>query len=243
MKIRLLTILLLCAIPLLTIAQISKSTVEGAQIKLDFPVNTKKNKTQTRTAVYNAPPHCIIMSFKVLHKQDLGPTDFSFDFVAKGSRFISKQEMNQSFTDVLDLATKLNIQGEDYIELKGKLDQKHSNYEKYQTQIEASHSSIRQWAQIQGAGMFNGRTIHEAKAQIELLCIEDYLTNIISLNNHLETYVKDYSKTVDTTTLNSKTEPNNSPQNAKFSITQILIIILIIIGFVLIVIFIIRKKR
>jgi len=247
MKIKIILLTSFLALSLSSFGQGTVSTVQGCHVQLQLPKRSAKTQIKKQQAIYNAPPHCIILSYKPNKRKALGPGDSSWSQTARGSRFISKSDMSQAFSDVLDLATSLNIKGEDLADLKFKLEQKHSNFDNTQNQIETSHATIIHNAQITGAGFGlawdNGRTILETYADIKIKCFDDYLVNIIGLKNHLESYVKDYAKEIGVNDTSSTNINNPENKSKALSLPIIIIGIGVFAGLIIIIVIIIRKKR
>ncbi len=227
----------------------SISTVTGKiPIDLVTPRHTAKNKTTSRSGVYNAPPNCVILDYELNLKRKNGPgAGGTVNFVQGGSRFISTQEMNNAFSNSVDFATSLKIKGKDLADLKLKLDEKHNEYQKLQNIIEASHTTIEHKASMNAQGKFTGaRSWYNADLNIKLLCVDDYLRSSADLKNNLREFVQSYSDSIPANAINtSPVEVDISNQsNQKFSLSPVIFIgILIFVSLVIIVVVPTRKRK
>lgn len=192
------------------IGQTASIVTKKAPIRIETPKNWNKNKSKHDSALYNAPPNCVITDFTLNVTKRNGPVQHSVDFVQGGSRFISTQEMNDAFSSADNLATTLKIKGTDYLDLKANLDSKYTEYEKIQNTIEASHATIQHKATVNGNGRFNGRSWYEGDVTVKLLCFEGYMKSKAKLDAELKEYVQQYADSISKIKENSNTNGNNS---------------------------------
>jgi hypothetical protein len=226
-------------------AQGSKSFVDGAHVHLELPKGSAKNKKNTTQARYNAPPGCVILSYRPIEVKRMGPCDYSFDFVAANSTFISSSEMSDAFSQAHSLAVSLGYLGEDLVALDASLNSMHSDYQAYQSQISASHQTLVNNASVQGAGTFNGGTTLDAYARIELLCVDPFMQGPEQLKVHLTDYVKKFPRkgTTNPDVIDLPDSGGEVAENSPFDFTSKPVLFGLggLIILILIVIFILRK--
>lgn len=214
--------------------------VDGAHLKLETPKGFPKKDKKTGQARYNAPVGCVIVDYKVIKMIEIGSADYTFDLVASNSKFITSQQLSAAFDQAQSLAVQLNIQGEDLANLEGELNDKYMDFESLQTAIEASHQTLAVTGSLHGAGAFKGRTELNVYGRIELLCIEDYLLSPEALKTHLEDYVKEFAESRGVSTVPPVEPSVESPDSSEF-FTNARIIFVIVIGFVIVLVFILRR--
>lgn len=231
------------------IGQTVSTVTKKAPIRIETPKNWNKNKSKHDSALYNAPPNCVITDFTLNVIKRNGPVQHSVDFVQGGSRFISTQEMNDAFSSADNLATTLKIKGTDYLDLKANLDSKYTEYEKIQNTIEASHATIQHKATVNGNGRFNGRSWYEGNVTVKLLCFDGFMSSKAKLDAKLKDYVQRYADSIakknatnnGNTDTSSTTKQDNDDQTGVFK--PIIIIIIIIVIIIIIIIIIIRRRK
>lgn len=181
--------------PLISSAQTQTIVTGKAPISLETPKGWNKNKKLSKSVVYNAPQNCVILDYSLTRHHLNGAHSIGVDFVAAGSRFISHQEVNTAFSNALDLAVDLGIQGQDLLDLQVEFNQLQSHYESMQNLIESSHASIQHSATIWGKGAFNGRSWYFGSLNVTLLCCDAEHCSKQQMENKLYALVRDKAPT------------------------------------------------
>lgn len=227
------------------------STVTGkTPIRLETPKGMSKSKSITKSAIYNAPPNCVIVDFTHNQPHRNGSVNATVSFVQAASTFVSTQQFNSSFDSAKNLATTLKIKGKDLLDLNAKLSNKQSQYQKMQNTINASHATIEHVAQIFGNGRFNGRASYTGNTTVKLLCIDPVLQSPAALNGELTRFVTQYADSLATNIPNnggvisntSSTTNNNDIFKSTLG-SNIWIIISLILIIILLIIILKRRKK
>jgi len=197
-----------------------KQKKDVCHISVEFPNMTKKNKTHTEEARYNAPSGWMITSSKPIITHDIGPTTYKVDMVAANSSYVTSSTLNNSYKDAMNIVADLDFKGAKLAALKAKIDSSFSEFQSYQSQVTASHQTLVLKTTIRGQGAFNGRTILDMYLHIEIEEIPSQIRSESALNSHFKSIIDNFVASNPTSTNDPDPTPDPEPQLAPQSLVE-----------------------
>jgi hypothetical protein len=167
-----------------------RSQLGVAELSLEFPKQTRREKSKHGEATYSPPlPIWVISSYTRTEQSNMGPVSFAVNAVPGGYHSLTNSQFTDEFTSTKNYVATLNIPPKVKADLTAKLEEYVKNYQSYAQEISASHGSIMHSADIKGAGIGNGRTLYRASFTTTEVCAPAETRDVAALDKRLKSVI------------------------------------------------------
>jgi hypothetical protein len=165
-------------------------TVNPAIDVKEYREADKKGKVlYNNTIPYSAPATCWVISSYELSDRSMSGSSRTISAVPSGYSFIASNQYQQTYTNLVDFATNLNILDKYKADIILKLKEFTDNYSAYSQSLSVSHQSVLLSVTIQGKGKLNGRSWYDGVVSAKETCCPPEIRDAVTLESSLKQWV------------------------------------------------------
>lgn len=165
-------------------------TVNPAIDVKEYREADKKGKVlYNNTITYSTPATCWVISSFNLSDRSMSGSSRTISAVPSGYSFIANNQYQQTYTNLVDFVTNMNILNKYKADLILKLKEFTDNYSAYSQSLSVSHQSVLLSVTVQGKGKLNGRSWYDGVVSVEETCCPPEIRDAKTLENMLKLWV------------------------------------------------------